>query len=329
MASSPPRPQLVAPRAAETLEAVRSVTGGSFDPDVFYIMEERDNQLIADQLMHGALSAAFLYKITISGHDQVGVSATGARHLAVHYKGLQFRLVADAHKVGAKVYCQQFPGSGLPFDQFVRDGDPEEADYYMVLGEMTDVKTGNRFQAVKREARYEARRDGTLYERPNYQTIAQSKVERNLILHMVPQDIRLRWQQELLRVGGKMVDVTEGVIDTKRASVLRFAAQKALPIDRRRVDQLTLDQISGLGDAAREGNLSAFAHAAQALGLTLTGATDEAAAEPEPQPRRRGRPPLARPQPQQSEEPPPIEDAEPESAPEPPRSPGRNVEFDL
>jgi hypothetical protein len=45
--------------------------------------------------------------------------------------------------------------------------------------------------------------------------------------------------------------ITESVIDQKRSNVLQFAAQKAIAIDRQAIDRLTLDQIAGLGDAAR------------------------------------------------------------------------------
>jgi hypothetical protein len=63
--------------------------------------------------------------------------------------------------------------------------------------------------------------------------------------------------------------ITESVIDQKRANVLQFAAQKAIALDRQAIDHLTLDQIAGLGDAAREGQLPAFVEAAKALGLEV------------------------------------------------------------
>jgi hypothetical protein len=57
MAQTNPRPQLVQPRAMQTLEAVRSVTGGGFDPDAWHVMDERDNALVADEILHGAGSS--------------------------------------------------------------------------------------------------------------------------------------------------------------------------------------------------------------------------------------------------------------------------------
>jgi hypothetical protein len=54
---------------------------------------------------------------------------------------------------------------------------------------------------------------------------------------------------------GQMVPLTEmiEIINEKRASVLRSAAAWALPLDPHAVEALTLVQITGLGDAAREG----------------------------------------------------------------------------
>jgi hypothetical protein len=60
------------------------------------------------------------------------------------------------------------------------------------------------------------------------------------------------------------------------------SAQKA---DRRAVEDLTLDQISGLGDAAREGRLPAFVEAARALGLEVAQGSATEAAEPQQQQR--------------------------------------------
>jgi hypothetical protein len=124
------------------------------------------------------------------------------------------------------------------------------------------------------------------------------------------------------------------VLDEKRAGVMRFAAQKALPLDRRRVEQLTIDQISGLGDAAREGDISAFAHAAQALGLTGGGSEEApppALAEPQPQQRGRGRPRRseAAPPPAETTTPAAEEErrTEPDRDPPPPR--GRGVTFEV
>jgi hypothetical protein len=67
----------------------------------------------------------------------------------------------------------------------------------------------------------------------------------------------------------KTETITASVLDEKRSNVLRFAAQRAIALDRHAVEALTLDQIAGLGDAAREGQLPAFVEAARALGLEV------------------------------------------------------------
>src|SRR5262252_2125032 len=108
-------PRLVEPRAAQTLEMVRSVTGGAFDPDVWHVMDQRDNQLVADEILHGAGSSSFVYEFEIArGQPVSGVSVIGARHLAAHYKGLKHRLVASLQQNGALVVAQSFPGENSP-----------------------------------------------------------------------------------------------------------------------------------------------------------------------------------------------------------------------
>ena len=58
------RPQLVSPRAVQPLEAVRNVAGG-FDVDAWHVMEERDDALIADEILNGPGSSKFVYNFEI------------------------------------------------------------------------------------------------------------------------------------------------------------------------------------------------------------------------------------------------------------------------
>lgn len=264
---NPPRPGLIAPRQQQTLEAIRAV-GQGFDPDVWHVMDARDNQLIQDQILHGAGSSAFVYSFMLAGTKVTGVSVVGARHLAAHYRGLKHRLVASVQKVGSVFTFTSYPGEYAPMavNCQVIEELAHEADFYSIIVEMTDVKTGNSIQIERREARFEVRRDGNPYERPNYATIAQSKAFRNAVLSLVPQDLLIRWRDQQLALG-KDEKITADVLSEKRANVLRFAAQKAIGLDRHAVEALTLDQIAGLGDAAREGQLPAFVNAAQALDL--------------------------------------------------------------
>jgi hypothetical protein len=103
------RPQLVSPRQVATLDAVRQVTGGGFDVDAWHVMEERDNALVADEILHGPGSSTFVYQFEIKGTAVAGISVIGARHLANHYKGLKHRLVAAQQKTGA-LFVHVLPG---------------------------------------------------------------------------------------------------------------------------------------------------------------------------------------------------------------------------
>jgi hypothetical protein len=288
------RPQLVSPRQLATLDAVRQVTGGEFDVDAWHVMERRDDALIADEILHGPGSSTFVYSFPINGVDVAGISVIGARHLANHYKGLKHRLVAAQQKTGSLFVFTSYPAENMPMSVSanVVHELAEEEDFYSAVVEMTDLKTGNTIQIERREPRYEERRGGGWFERPHYATIAQSKAYRNAVLALIPQDVAIRWKLDMLRLKKEEV-ITESVIDQKRANVLQFAAQKAIALDRVAIDRLTLDQIAGLGDAAREGRLPAFVEAAKALGLEI--AQGQAAEAPKPtasspsQPAERGR----------------------------------------
>jgi hypothetical protein len=261
------RPQLVSPRQVQTLEAVRTFSG--FDVDAWHCMNERDNQLISDEILHGAGSSTFVYDFQIQGKQVAGISVIGARHLANHYKGLQHRIVASMEKIGPLFTFVAYPGEHpMSVSASVVAELADEADFYAAVVELTDLKTGNKIQTERRESRVEFRRDGSSYERPNYATIAQSKAYRNAVLALIPQDVVIQWREAMLKLK-KTDTITASVLDEKRSNVLRFAAQRALALDRHAVEALTLDQIAGLGDAAREGQLPAFVEAARALGLEV------------------------------------------------------------
>jgi hypothetical protein len=264
------RPQLVSPRAVQTLEAVRTVAGG-FDVDAWHVMEERDDALIADEILNGPGSSSFVYSFDIKpGQTVTGISVIGAKHLANHYGGLQHRLVASMQKTNALFTFTSYPAEGMPMmvSTAILPELADEEDFFASVCEIKDLKTGNSIQIERRELRFEERRGGGHYERPNYATIAQSKAYRNAVLALIPQDVAIRWKADMLKLK-KSETITASVLDEKRTQVIRFAAQRALGLDRRAVEKLTLDQISGLGDAAREGRLPAFVEAAKALGLEI------------------------------------------------------------
>lgn len=252
---------------------------GGFDLDLYHAMSARDDKLVEDELLHGSMMARFVYEFTIQGKRVTGISVVGARHLAAHYGGIKHRLVASAEKKGALFIFQSFPAELTPMSvqcSEVRELE-QEPDFYSCVVEVTDIKRGLTLQVEKREHRFEETREGKQYERPHFQLIAQSKGFRNAILSLVPQDVVERFKTECLRLG-KSADITASVIDERRDGVIRFAAKSGMALDRDVVGSLTFDQISGLGDAAREG-VDVFVHAARALGLAIADApaSDDAA----------------------------------------------------
>jgi hypothetical protein len=250
----------------QTLEAVRQ-GGGGFDADAWHVMDQRDNALIADEILNGSGSSKFVYQFSVAGTAVAGISVIGARHLATYYGGIKHRIVATMQKTGALFTFTSYPQPGMPMSvqcSVVPELQDEE-DFVQAVVEMTDVKTGNSIQAEKRESRYERRRDGSSFERPHYASIAQAKAYRNALLSLVPQDVQLKFKLEMLRLGKDDI-ITDSVLEQKRAGVLRFAASKGMPVDRRAIEALTIAQISGLSDAARAG-LTEFQAAARGLAV--------------------------------------------------------------
>lgn len=277
------RPMLAQPREVSRsrdrlLETViENTRQGGFDVDAFHVMEKRDNTLIADEILNGAGSNKFVYSFNLQGKEVSGVSVIGARHLATQYGGLKHRIVASVQKTGALHVFKSYPSEHQPMrviPEVIRELD-DEPDYYEVLVEITDIKTGNSLQVEKRELAEETRRDGSKYARPHYQIIAQSKAFRNGILDVVPQDVVLKWKQQQLALG-KSEDVVEGVRDQKLSAILQFAAAKGIPLERSQVEALTMDQIGGLREAATNG-LAAFTNSA--ISLKLMVAAEEVATE--------------------------------------------------
>lgn len=251
----------------ESLESSMQLPA-KFDADLYHVMDQRDNALIADEVLHGAMSGAFVYNFSVSGKDVTGVSVRGAKHLANYYGGLQHRIVASTSKKGVLFTHKSYPAENMPMAVSCArvpelENDP---DYYEVVIEIKDIKTGNTVQATKSEMRKEARRDGSLYDRPNYSTIAESKAYRNAILTLIPQDVIIEFQNQCLKLG-KNADLTANALQEKRNAVLKFATAKAVTLDRDTVNNLAWDDISGLSDSAREG-IEAFKAAADAKGLT-------------------------------------------------------------
>jgi hypothetical protein len=251
------------------LEGAR--TEAVFDVDAFHVMEARDNALIQDEVLHGSMSRKFVYSFKIKETTVTGISVVGARQLAFHYRGLKHRIVASQEKTGVIFKFTSYPQPGMPMSvqASVLPELEDQPDFYSAIVEVQDIKTGNAVQMESSETRMEARKDGSLYERPHYAKIAQAKAYRNAILALIPQDVQLQWKTQMLELGESVV-ITEDVLEEKRAGVLRYAAQNAIPVSRPALHAIGFDQIAGLADAARVG-LPAFRAALGALGMADGG----------------------------------------------------------
>lgn len=253
----------------------------TIDPDVWLMMDQRDTRMIEEEILHGAASSKYVYAFPVAGSSApvTGISVVGARELAAAYGGIRHTLVASISKVGSLFVMKSYPHNGVPIGLYVQHIQElaSEPDFYEVLAEIEDMKTGNRVQIEKKELRMEKRSRAALaqnpnlpeeYERAHYQTIAGSKAYRNGVLSIIPQHVQLKWKEEMLKLN-KTEIITGSAIDEKRSGVLRYAASKAIPVDRDAVEALTFDQISGLSDAAREGRADGFAESAHALGILV------------------------------------------------------------
>jgi hypothetical protein len=271
----------------------------NFDLDAFHAMQARDDQLVAQRAAHGVAGRVFVYSFSIKGTRVDGISVEGAHQLACYYGGIKHRIVATVEKRGPVFTFKSYPAENVPMSVAVNVVQElaGEDDFYSCVVEVTDVKSGNSFQVEKSETRFEQRQDGTLYERPNFQIIAQSKARRNGILLLVPGDVQEQFKARCLSAG-QSIDIGSDVFQVKYAGVVKFATARGISIDRRAIQGLTLEQITGLGEAARSENLEAFRDALDGLGLASAEEQISKHSESGPErpeeteaPKRRGRPP--------------------------------------
>ena len=267
---------------ARALEAAIAATG-HFDAAAWHVMDERDNRLIEEELLHGVKSRKFVYVLPgTKGEDGKpisGISVIGAQELASKYHGIKHRIIASTHKVGTLFTFKSYPINGGAQDLTVKNI-PElagEPDFYEVVIEIEDVKTGNTRQVEKREARIgtrSARTGGGINIKEHYQTIALSKAFRNGVLAIIPQGFRLQWQNEML-AHGDSDDITSSVLDARRDAVIAYAAKRAIPVDRLAVERLTMAQMDGLHAAATEDRKEGFERSAEVLGVLRTSGPAE------------------------------------------------------
>lgn len=252
----------------------------TFDPDAWHVMQERDNALIRDELLHGTPSKAFVYEFEIKGTKVRGISVVGARELASQYKGIKSRIVATVEKRGSLFIFRTFSPLSIETRQL-----PELAgddDFYECVMEVSDIKTGNSIEVRKKEHRTERKRDGTTFERPHFDVICESKAYRNGVLAVLPQSVIKDFQARCLAAGETSQELT---IAEWRSKALAHATKNGIALDRATLNSLTFDELTGLGGAAARG-LDQFKASAVALGLIAPANADAQTGEvPPPAPR--------------------------------------------
>lgn len=268
--------QAVTGQESNVFSALMSRNVGSFDPDAWHVMQERDNSLIRDELLHGAASNAYVYSFNLKGSQVTGISVVGARELAAQYKGIKSRIVATVEKRGNLFIFRTFAPLSIETRSLPELSD--ETDFYEVVMEVEDIKTGNSIQVRKKESKLEMKRDGSAYERPHFDVIAESKAFRNGVLSVLPQSVIREFKERSLKAGQTS---NEETIDQIRAKVAAFATKNAIPVDRQALAGLGYAEISGLGGAARQ-SVDQFREAAASLGLVAGVAANEPAAAPAP-----------------------------------------------
>lgn len=232
-----------------------------FDPDAWHVMQERDNALIRDELLHGVASNAFVYSFDIKGSRVTGVSVVGARELASQYKGIKSRIVATIEKRGSLFIFRTF--APLSIETRVLHELADEDDFYECVMEVTDIKTANSIEVRKKESRTEKKRDGTTYERPHYDVICESKAFRNGVLSVLPQSVIRDFKDRCLNAGK---GTSEQTIQQRRSAASTYATKHGLALDRQALAELSFSELDGLGGAAAQG-LEFFKRSAAALGL--------------------------------------------------------------
>jgi len=249
---------------------------GGYDLDVWHAMQARDVQLIEDQVLHGRASKEFVYEFEIQGKKIRGISVVGARELAATYGGIKSRIIASADKTGDLFVFKTF--EPLQIQASIIPQLAGEEDFYEVVMEVTDIKSGNSIQVRKKESKVEKRRDGTPYVRPHYDVIAESKAFRNGVLSILSQSLLGAFEDRCLKAGNIGGEKT---LQQLQSACLRYATKQGISLERTALLQLTYEQIRGLEDAAAEGK-DVFAAAAMRAQVTLTTQGPEQALPEQP-----------------------------------------------
>ncbi len=249
----------------------------TFNPDAWHAMQQRDDQLIRDSILHGYSGKEYVYSFDIKGKSVTGVSVVGARELASHYGGIKHRIVAAVDKTGSLFVFKSFEPLNVQANIIPQLVD--EDDFYEVVIEITDIKTGNSIQVRKKETKTEKRQNGSSYARPHYDVIAESKAYRNGVLSIIPQSVIKEFEARALRAGNSSGEKT---IDQLREGAIAFGVKNGISIDRQALGSLTYAEIYGLGSAAGNG-AHAFREAAESLGIVRGASAVQETDSPPPQ----------------------------------------------
>lgn len=233
----------------------------AFNPDAWHAMQQRDDQLIRDSILHGYAGKEYVYKFRIAGQEVTGVSVIGARELASHYGGIKHRIVASVDKTGSLFVFKSHEPLNIQASIIPQLAD--EDDFYEVVIEIADIKTGNSIQVRKKETKTEKRQNGSLYARPHYDVIAESKAYRNGVLSIIPQSVIKEFEARALRAGNSSGEKT---IDQLREGAIAFGVKNGISIDRQAMSSLSYAEIYGLGAAAIVG-AKEFRESAESLGI--------------------------------------------------------------
>lgn len=244
--------------------AQQPIAGSGFNPDAWHAMQERDDQLIRDSVLHGYSGKEYVYQFSINGTNVTGVSVVGARELASHYGGIKHRIVASVDKTGSLFVFKSFEPLAVQANIIPQLADEE--DFYEVVIEITDIKTGNSIQVRKKETKVEKRRNGSTYERPHFDVIAESKAYRNGVLSIIPQNVIKEFEARALRAGNSG---NEKTIDQLRDGAVAFCAKHGITVNRQAVAGLTYAELQGLS-AAAAGGPENFRESAEALGIIIS-----------------------------------------------------------
>jgi hypothetical protein len=278
-----------------TQSPLEELLARNFNPDAWHVMQQRDESLIRDQVLHGYASKDFIYSFSIGGKPVTGISVVGARELASKYGGIKARIVATVEKRGPLFIFRTFSPLTIETRQLHDLGDEE--DYYECVMEIQDLKSGNSIEVRKKENRREKTRDGKMFDRPHYDVIAESKAYRNGVLAILPQSVIGDFEAKCLKAGNVSQEKT---IDQLRDGCLAYATKQGLVLDRRMLASLSYAELSGLGQSSKvEGG---FMQSAQALGLVEVKREEEPPDEPAKRVKEQKKPAVADPSGEMTEE---------------------------